>query len=160
MIEYRRARQADIDRLVETRSRFLEEYDGEPYLAQREEIEKNMKDFMPEHMETGQLRIFLAEDAGDILATSSVSFFDVLPSASCKNGKSAYIANVYTVSGARGKGIGSRVFQMAFDEALGQGCSRIVLHASQMGEPIYRKFGFEKLNNEMVYMANDTGRND
>jgi GNAT superfamily N-acetyltransferase len=53
------------------------------------------------------------------------------------------IYNVATLAEARGKGIGSAVTLHALQEARALGYRAGTLQASEMGEPIYRRLGFE-----------------
>ncbi|NME70757.1 GNAT family N-acetyltransferase [Flammeovirga aprica] len=48
-----------------------------------------------------------------------------------------------TVPEGRGKGIGKHITERLLIEAEKHGCPNCVLHASAMGEPIYKKYGFE-----------------
>lgn len=53
------------------------------------------------------------------------------------------IYNVATLAEARGKGIGSAITLHALQEARALGYQAGTLQASEMGEPIYRRLGFE-----------------
>ncbi|MFX1313211.1 MAG: GNAT family N-acetyltransferase [Promethearchaeota archaeon] len=44
----------------------------------------------------------------------------------------------------RGKGVGSKIFGELFKLAKDLGCTTMILYASRLGEPIYKKFGFQK----------------
>lgn len=44
----------------------------------------------------------------------------------------------------RGKGLGTSIFRKLFETAADRGCKKMILYASPLGEPIYRRFGFMK----------------
>lgn len=43
----------------------------------------------------------------------------------------------------RGQGIGTEIFKKLMEIAMNSGCKSINLYASKLGEPIYRKYGFQ-----------------
>ena len=59
-------------------------------------------------------------------------------------GKTGYILNMFTLKEFRNNGIGSLLFQKIIDEANQLNLDRIELHATQDGEPIYRRSGFSE----------------
>ena len=58
---------------------------------------------------------------------------------------------MFTKPEYRGKGIATRLFEMTVAEAQKRGCGKVVLHATDMGRPIYEKFGFFVPNGAMEY---------
>ncbi|MFX1586719.1 MAG: GNAT family N-acetyltransferase [Promethearchaeota archaeon] len=44
----------------------------------------------------------------------------------------------------RGKGVGNKIFGELFKLANDLGCTTMILYASKLGEPIYKKFGFRR----------------
>jgi len=64
------------------------------------------------------------------------------------------IAGIYMIvtrNACRGRGIGTMVTGALIDRALDNGIDRIVLHATPMGEGIYRNLGFEPVNELSIY---------
>jgi predicted acetyltransferase len=60
--------------------------------------------------------------------------------------KTGNIAGIYWVgthSDYRGRGHGSRMIQRAISDGQELGCALATLQASEMGEPIYRRMGFD-----------------
>ena len=70
------------------------------------------------------------------------SFFTLPPNDWCPSGKTAYISSMYTLPDYRRQGIASRLLTLIIGEAKERLCQRIWLNASDMGRPLYRKFGF------------------
>lgn len=91
---------------------------------------------------------FIAEIDG--IAVGSVScqlFAGLYPLVLTDNyRKYGYIWNVYVESAQRGCGIGKDLTQRAIDYLKAIGCTRIFLHASPSGQPVYARIGFESTN--------------
>ena len=152
MISYRKTEKADIKELVRIRGIFLEEYDGENYLKNRNSIDKEVEKYLEKFMGTEIFTGFVAEKDNKIVGTSAVAFYDILPAAHYLNGKVAYISNVFVFPEYRKQGIAKKLFELVVNEALDRNCSKVTLHASKDGEPVYKKFGFVKTTNEMEYI--------
>ena len=58
---------------------------------------------------------------------------------------------MYTLIEFRGRGLAGKIVAMLVDEARQAGCCHVFLNASDMGKPVYEKFGFTDVANEMVY---------
>ncbi len=152
MISCRKTEKSDIKELVRVRGIFLTEYDGENYLKSKESIDEEVEKYLNNFMETENFTGFVAEKDGKIVGTSAVAFSDILPAASYLNGRVAYISNVFVFPESRKQGIAKKLFELVVSEALLRNCSKISLHASKDGEPVYKKFGFVKTTNEMEYI--------
>lgn len=151
MIEYRKAILEDIDMLAKIRGIFLLEVNGLNSEEKRLEIEEANRRYFNDALSNGDFIAWLALDENKIVATSGLSFSLVPPSLICPEGKVAYIMNMYTSPQYRGKGIASELFKRIIDEAKNCGYKKITLNATDMGRPIYEKFGFKDAIGEMVY---------
>ena len=69
----------------------------------------------------------------------------------CPTGKVTYISNMFTYPEYRKHGIATKLFALTVEEAKKQGCIKILLNATDMGRPLYEKFGFKDTANDMVY---------
>jgi GNAT superfamily N-acetyltransferase len=58
----------------------------------------------------------------------------------------AYILNVYTEPGYRGRGIARQVVSAIGEWCRQEGFCSVALHASSMGRPIYEAMGFKPTN--------------
>ena len=90
-------------------------------------------------------------DNNEIAATSGLTLFSLPPNRSCPDGKVAYISNMYTLPNYRGKRIASHIFSLIMSEAKSLGYTKVILHATDLGKPIYSKFGFIDSKDEMIY---------
>lgn len=78
------------------------------------------------------------------IGTGGVSFFQVMPTYHKPSGKKAYIMNMYTNPKHRRKGIAYKTLDMLIKDSKSKGISAILLEATDMGRPLYEKYGFEK----------------
>ncbi|WP_435308866.1 GNAT family N-acetyltransferase [Sebaldella termitidis] len=152
MISYRKAGKSDIDELVRIRSIFLEEYDRENHLNNKENVDKEVEKYLQKFMDTEVFTGFVAEKDDKIVGTSAIAFYDILPAALYMNGKLGYISNVFVFPEYRKQGIAKKLFELAVNEGFDRNCSKLTLHASKDGEPVYKKFGFVKTVTEMEYV--------
>ena len=152
MISYRKVEKSDIEELVRIRSIFLEEYDGENHLKNKDNVDKEVEKYLHKFIDTEDFAGFVAEKDNKIVGTSAIAFYDILPAAHYLNGKLGYISNVFVFPEYRKQGIAKKLFELVVNEGLARDCSKLTLHASMDGEPVYEKFGFVKTATEMEYI--------
>jgi len=74
----------------------------------------------------------------------------VPPNYSNQSGKVAYIMNMYTLPEYRRQGVAAELLKRTIEGAKACGYSKITLHATDMGRPLYEKFGFRDVQGDMV----------
>jgi GNAT superfamily N-acetyltransferase len=141
-VTYRRATVEDIDVLVDYRLHFLAEHFGSSDAGDVDSLKKELRNYFLEEMPKGSFIAWLAVIDDKAVATSGMVIWRIPPNNSVKNGKQGYILNMYTLPEARGRGVCTALIEKLIVEAKAFGLSRLHLHASKMGEPIYRKRGF------------------
>ncbi|MHB1483093.1 MAG: GNAT family N-acetyltransferase [Saccharofermentanales bacterium] len=151
MISYRIATIADRDILVKIRVDLLFEFHNISTEEEKAQLLINNKIFLDESLSNGSFVAWVAEDDGEIIATSGISFYTLPPNGKCPTGKVAYISNMCTFPEYRNRGIATKLFALSVDEAKKRGCSKVLLNATDMGRPIYEKYGFKNTTNDMVY---------
>lgn len=92
---------------------------------------------------------YLVFDKDKVIGTGGVSFYRVMPTYNNSTGLNAYIMNMYTAPEYRRKGIAYKTLDLLVSEAKEKGILHISLEATNMGRPLYEKYGFVKMNNEM-----------
>lgn len=63
--------------------------------------------------------------------------------------------NMYTDPDYRRRGIARHTLELLVEEAKKKGISHISLEATDMGRPLYERFGFIKMNHEMEFLPED-----
>ena len=93
----------------------------------------------------------IAEESGSVIAVGGICLHNHPPSYGVPNGKSACLLNMYTLPEHRGKGAASEIVAFLVEEARKHDCCKVYLNASVMGKGVYKRFGFEDVENEMVF---------
>jgi len=150
-LTYRVSDIGDIDLLANMRVKFFMDVHTDITDEQRTEIHASNMEYFKETLSDGTFAAYLAFDGDVLVATSGVNFYTTPPNPKNPTGKTAYISNMYTKSEYRGKGIATHLFEMTVAEAKKRGCGKVVLHATDMGRPIYEKFGFSIPKGAMEY---------
>lgn len=138
-MEYRMATADDIEILVQLRNRLVAEC-GAP----NRNVDAQLRAFFKKHLEDGSLVEWLAIESGQVVATAAVEFHEFTPSESNKSGVRGHVTNMFTAPEHRRKGIAAFLLRKLTEEAESKGVKRLWLHASEMGGPVYKKFGFRE----------------
>ena len=138
----RRVGPPDIAGMTVARIDYLTELQGERPLDYKLELQRELQVFFQQSMQEGTLFAFLAEIEGCAISWG-VMILKKIPG---DFNRSSYlegdILNMYTLPDFRRKGISSRILEALLSEAKVLGVSKVALHCSKDGEPLYRKYGF------------------
>ena len=93
---------------------------------------------------------YLIFDDNEWVGAGGISFFKVMPTFHNPTGRKAYIMNMYTKPEYRRNGIAYKTLDLLIEEAKRNGITAISLEATDMGRPLYEKYGFVKMNDEMA----------
>lgn len=146
---YKRATLEDINTLVETRIEVLRAANKLCADTDMGEVERQSYLYYQKALSNGSHIAYLVFDESGCIGTGGVSFFQVMPTYHNPSGKKAYIMNMYTNPKYRRKGIAYKTLDMLIKEIKSKGISSISLEATDMGRPLYEKYGFVKMNSEM-----------
>jgi ribosomal protein S18 acetylase RimI-like enzyme len=140
MLKYRKANIDDISELIDLRKKQLVDEGIDPNI----DIDTELYIFFKNKLNDGSLIQWLVEENKEIIACGAIIFYEFPPTYTNKSGRKAYITNMYTKQNYRGRGIATNLLTKLVDEAKTLGISKIWLGASQMGRPVYKKFGFKE----------------
>lgn len=147
--EYKKATISDIDELVRTRIIVLRTANKLSNDVDMSLVEKESYEYYKSALETGEHIAYLVYDNENLIGAGGVSFYQVMPTYHNPTGKKAYIMNMYTASEYRRQGIAFHTLDLLVKDIRKQGISQITLEATEMGRPLYEKYGFVKMENEM-----------
>ena len=147
--KYKKATIADIDELVKTRIIVLRAANKLSNDVDMSLVEKESYEYYKSALETGEHVAYLVYDNETFIGTGGVSFYQVMPTYHNPTGKKAYIMNMYTASEYRRQGIAIHTLDLLVKDVRKQGVSQIALEATEMGRPLYEKYGFVKMEDEM-----------
>ena len=144
-MNYRLAIKEDIPLLIELRKRQLIDEGQNPDVNMDQELVK----FFNNHFADNTLVEWVAEEDGKIVGTAAILLFEFPPAFTNPSGIKGYITNMYTAPEYRGQGLASELLKKVLDEARSRSVKNILLVASDMGKPVYKKVGFEEAGDWM-----------
>ena len=147
--EYKKATIADIDELVKTRIIVLRAVNKLSNDEDMSVVEEESYAYYRRALEDGEHIAYLVYDNGAFVGAGGVSFYQVMPTYHNPTGKKAYIMNMYTAPAYRRQGIALHTLDLLVKDAKEQGVLQIALEATDMGRPLYERYGFVKLEDEM-----------
>ena len=147
--EYKRATMEDIDELVRTRIIVLRAANKLSDDVNMSLVEKESFAYYKHALESGEHIAYLVYDSEKFIGAGGVSFYQVMPTYHNSTGKKAYIMNMYTAPEYRRQGIAFHTLDLLVKDARKQGVLQIALEATDMGRPLYERYGFVKMEDEM-----------
>nr|WP_122012238.1 GNAT family N-acetyltransferase [Maliibacterium massiliense] len=135
---YQRATLVQIPQLITLRKRQLID-EG---MAPAADIDARLDAFFQSKMREESLVEWVACEEGEIVATAAILFIALPPSYANPSGVKGYVTNMYTRPAYRGRGIARALLGHLAEEARARGTCALLLHASDMGMPVYRACGF------------------
>lgn len=148
-MEYRKATIDDLDVLVSTRITVLRAANKLDDNVDMSEVERESRDYYEKALLDESHAAYLVFDDGEFVGAGGVSYFRVMPTYHNPSGRKAYIMNMYTAPDHRRRGIAYNTLDLLVKDAKAQGVSAISLEATDMGRPLYERYGFVKMNDEM-----------
>jgi GNAT superfamily N-acetyltransferase len=139
-MKYRKAEKGETGILAELRKKQLTDEGIAPDIN----IDGELARFFRDHMKDESMAEWVAEEDGRIVATAAVIFYDFPPSYSNKSGVKGYVTNMYTAPEYRGHGIAAALLDHIVEEAKLKNVKKLWLGASEMGRPVYLKYGFSE----------------
>lgn len=147
--KYRKAALEDIDELVRTRIIVLRAANKLSDDVDMDTVEHESYAYYNRALEKVEHIAYLVYDNEKFIGAGGVSFYQVMPTYHNPTGKKAYIMNMYTAPEYRRQGIAFHTLDLLVQDAKKQGVSQIALEATDMGRPLYERYGFVKMEDEM-----------
>ena len=147
--DFIKAAEKDIAMLTATRIQVLRAANGLELSVDMSAVEKESRDYYEKALRDGSHAAYLVFDAELFVGAGGISFYRVMPTFHNPSGNKAYIMNMYTKPDYRRQGIAFETLQLLVKDAKERGISEISLEATEAGKPLYEKFGFVKMNDEM-----------
>lgn len=146
---YKKAKLEDIDILTKTRIEVLKAANQLPDNTDMSEVERETYNYYQKALRDGSHIAYLVFDEDRFVGAGGVSFFQVMPTYHNPSGNKAYIMNMYTHPEYRRKGVALKTLDLLVKDAKNKGVTAISLEATDMGRPLYEKYGFINMDHEM-----------
>ncbi len=153
---YKKATSADMDILTRTRIIVLKAANRLPDDADLSEVEKNTRGYYGSALCDGSHTAYLVFDGDKFVGAGGISYYSVMPTCCNPDGKKAYIMNMYTHPDYRRQGIAYHTLDLLVKDAHKKGITHITLEATDMGRPLYEKYGFAQMKSEMELKYENT----
>ncbi len=148
-MQYKKATIEDIDELVRTRIIVLRAANKLSNDADMSVVEQESYVYYKKALASEEHIAYLVYAEGKFIGAGGVSFYQVMPTYHNPSGKKAYIMNMYTAPDYRRQGVAFHTLDLLVRDAREKGISQIMLEATDMGRPLYEKYGFVKMEDEM-----------
>jgi len=144
-IDYRKAVVQDITDLIDLRIQQLKD-EGYP---ETNNIRTDLHEYFTNSISNNTLLCWVGTYENRIIATAGLCIYQLPPSFSNPSGKVAYLTNIYTKDEFRKNGIASYLVETLLNEAKASNFTGVRLHASKLGQSVYKKLGFNETNGFM-----------
>ncbi|WP_097076173.1 GNAT family N-acetyltransferase [Pseudobutyrivibrio ruminis] len=148
-VEFRVATLNDLDLLTTSRIEVLRAANKLDASTDMANVEKESYNYYKKALEDNTHYAILVMENDKFIGAGGVSFYSVMPTYHNPSGKKAYIMNMYTSPDYRRQGIAYKTLDMLVKVSKERGINQISLEATEMGRPLYEKYGFVKMESEM-----------
>ena len=146
---YKIASIEDLEVLVKTRIEVLRAANKLDDSVDMSEVEAESRTYYKKALADGSHTAILVFDGDKFAGAGGVSYYSVMPTYHNPSGRKAYIMNMYTKPEYRRRGIAFKTLDLLVSDAKNKGIAAISLEATDMGRPLYEKYGFVKMEDEM-----------
>ena len=147
---FKKATKADIKMLTETRIIVLRAANKLSKDVDMTKVEAESYKYYEKALTEDTHTAYLVFDKDKFIGAGGISYFTVMPTYHNPSGNKAYIMNMYTAEEYRRQGIAIKVLDLLVQDARKRGVDFISLEATDMGKPLYKKYGFKEMNDEMA----------
>ena len=146
-IIYKKATIDDIVLLTKTRIEVLRAANNLTSDIDMDEVERKTYEYYKEAFQNDTHTAYIVFEDNKFVGAGGVSYYQVMPTYHNPSGKKAYIMNMYTAPLYRRNGIAKRTLALLVEDAKKRGITSISLEATEIGRPLYEKFGFVQMKN-------------
>jgi ribosomal protein S18 acetylase RimI-like enzyme len=145
-VVFRGTTPADLEQIMAHRRAMFRD-DGFTDPAVLDDVVANSRPFLARMLAEGKYRGWFALADKEVVAGVGLLISDwAAHPAAPRDPRRAYVLNVYTKPGFRGRGLATTLMRRVVDHCRAAGFTAVWLHATDAGERVYRKLGFERTN--------------
>lgn len=146
---YQKGTLADVELLTKVRIQVLRAANQLSEAENLALVEQNSREYYRSSLFDGSHAAYLVFYGEIVAGAGGVSFYRVMPTYHNPTGLKAYIMNMYTHPSYRRRGIAWKTLDLLVREAKAHNAGLISLEATAMGKPLYEKYGFIKMQDEL-----------
>lgn len=146
---FKKASIKDIEILTQTRVEVLRAANKLSEDVDISMVEKESYAYYEDCFEEDSHVAYIVYENNKFVGCGGVSFYKVMPTYHNPSGKKAYIMNMYTRPEHRRKGIALMMLDLLVNQAKERNIEQISLEATAMGRPVYERYGFTNMRDEM-----------
>ncbi len=146
---YKKASIDDLELLVSSRVMVLKAANKLHEDTDMSEIEARSREYYKKALAQDTHTAYLVFDGDRLIGAGGMSYYSVMPTCCDTTGKKAYVMNMYTDPEYRRQGIAYKTLDLLVQDAKARGVDHITLEATDMGRPLYEKYGFVQMPAEM-----------
>lgn len=105
-------------------------------------IEKAYRNKIETEIQNGICKAWVIEDGGKVVSSGAITLVSFVPNPFDLSSKVAYLHSMYTEKAHRKKKYAQIIIHNMIEHCKANGIKRIVLNASEEGQPVYQKLGF------------------
>ena len=151
---YKKAGIEDLELLVSSRVMVLKAANKLPEDTDMSEIERESREYYKKAFAEDTHTACLVFDGDRLIGAGGISYYTVMPTCDVPSGRKAYVMNMYTDPEYRRQGIAYKTLELLVQDSKARGIDHITLEATDMGRPLYEKYGFVQMPSEMQLMGN------
>jgi pyroglutamyl-peptidase len=148
-VTIRRATVDDIEALVELRLALQKEIGAQYDESPQEGAGEANRGYLEKSLPGGEFLAWVAEANGELVACSGLVIYSRMPGMHGLSSREAYVMNMYTQPKYRHKGIATALLDRTVQYTREAGARRVWLRATDMGRPVYEKYGFQPMESAM-----------
>ncbi len=146
---FKKATIADIELLTKTRIEVLRAANKLEEIVDMSIVKQQSYEYYKSALNDGSHIAYLIFDKEKFVGAGGISFFRVMPTYHNPTGNKAYVMNMYTAPEYRRMGVAYKTLDLLVTASKEKGISHITLEATDMGRPLYEKYGFTNMSDEM-----------
>ena len=115
------------------------------------EFEMSCKKYYTDGMKSDEFIAYIAMKDNIPVGFAAMSYYMICPTVNNLSGNNAILTDLYVIPEYRCQGIGYKLLTEIMEQAKQDGYRKVTLNATELGKPLYEKYGFSDVSGEMSY---------
>lgn len=115
------------------------------------EFEMSCEEYYTAGMKLDKFTAYIAIEDKVPIGFAAMSYYEICPTANNLSGNNAILTDLYVIPEYRCQGIGYKLLTEIMEQAKIDGYRKVTLNATELGKPLYEKYGFSDISGEMSY---------